>query len=314
MLRVKIEQLNWLFRDSPLDWHLYAVDDGCPHGSGRIADEIMADHPDRGSVTVSFLADAVPVEKGPLANLQSADDSRKGGAVIYGARQALDDGVQCFVYTDADNSVHLGQLGLLLKPYLDDGFEVVLGNRKDPESVLVKQESRWGIGIKVLRHMQRMIGVSIFSRGILDSQAAFKLYDRAILEQILQAPSVYDFSFDSDWIACALANDVPFARVPFAFIDSFAESASIVQGPMTTWETLLKGLATSVKARDIPYHTGMAEVLDRQITSPEDLDALINELPAQLDRATDAQLGDPAVMSPAELEARIIKTKARSSA
>ena len=314
LLRVKIEQLNWLFRDSPLDWHLYAVDDGCPHGSGRIAEEIMADHPDRGRVTVSFLADAVPVERGPLANLQSADDSRKGGAIIYGARQALDDGAQCCVYTDADNSVHLGQLGLLLKPYLDDGFEVVLGNRKDPQSVLVKQESRWGIGIKVLRHMQRMIGVSIFSRGILDSQAAFKLYDRGILEKILQAPSVYDFSFDSDWIACTLANNVPFARVPFAFIDSFAESASIVQGPMTTWETLLKGLATSVKARNVPYHAEMAAVLDRQIESSADLDALINDLPEQLAAAQDAQLGDPEVMSPAELEAWIIEAKARYSA
>ncbi len=314
LLRVKIEQLNWLFQGSAIDWHLYAVDDGCPHGSGRIAEAILAEHPDRSRVTVSFLAAALPAAQGPLAKLPSADDSRKGGAVIHGARQALDDGAECLIYTDADNSVHLGQLGLLLKPYLDDGFKVVLGNRKDPESVLVKQESRWGIGIKVLRHMQRMIGVSIFSSGILDSQAAFKLYDRGILEKILQAPSVYDFSFDSDWIACTLANGVPFARVPFAFIDSFAESASIVQGPMTTWETLLKGLATSVEARQIPYHGEMAEVLHRQIDSSKDLDALINDLPEQLAAASDAQLGDPAVMSPAELEAWIIETKAKRSA
>ncbi len=89
-------------------------------------------------------------------------------------------------------------------------------------AVLGKQENRWGIGIKALRHMQRMIGVSIFSRDIRDSQAAFKLYHKDILAEILEDPSVYDFSFDSDWIACVIAMEEESAKVPFAFIDSFA--------------------------------------------------------------------------------------------
>lgn len=308
-LRVKIEQLNGLFQDSPVSWHLYAVDDGCPHGSGTIANDILSDHRDKEKVSVLFLADAIPTHRGALKQLESADDSRKGGAIICGAERALQDGADVLIYTDADNSVHLGQLGLLLQAHMDEGYNVVLGNRKDAESVLVKQESRWGIGIKVLRHMQRMIGVSIFSQGILDSQAAFKLYHRDILSKILEAPSVYDFSFDSDWIACTLANKEPFAKVPFAFIDSFAESASIVQGPMTTWETLLKGLATSVAARNIPFNSDMSAVLNRQIKSSKDLDALINDLPAQLDSASDAELGDPSIMSPGELEDWIIQIK-----
>ena len=49
--------------------------------------------------------------------------------------------------------------------------------------------------------MQRMVGVSIFSKGILDSQAAFKLYDADLLSSFINDPAVYDFSFDSDWIA-----------------------------------------------------------------------------------------------------------------
>lgn len=308
-LRVKLAQLDWAAQGTPIDWTLYAVDDGCPYDSGHIAARIAADHPLGDRVNVLFLTDALPADAGPLARLPSADDSRKGGAIIYGVMQAIEDGADVVVYTDADNSVHLGQLGLLLRPYLDDGMRVVLGNRKHPDAVLVKVEGRWGVGIKVLRHMQRMVGQAIFSRNIRDTQAAFKLYERDILSQIVADPTVYDFSFDTDWILAVIAMDEPFAKVPFAFIDSAAESASITQGPMTTWETLLKGLVKAVRKRGVEYNEEMARVLDEEIHSSTDLDILINHLPPNLEDATDAQLGDPAVMSPQAMQAWIQERK-----
>jgi len=312
-LRVKLDQLAWISKDSPVTWTLYAVDDGCPHKSGEIAAEIAAQHPLGQSVEVIYLKDAIPTDKGGLSRLKSIDDSLKGGAIILGAIQALDDGVDALIYTDADNSVHLGQIGLLLEPWLNQGIPVVLGNRKHPDAVLVKQEARWGIGIKALRHMQRMIGQAIFSRNILDTQAAFKLYDREVLQQIIQDPTVYDFSFDTDWILAVLAMDKPFTQVPFAFIDSAAESASITQGPMITWETLLKGLAKAVRKHQMPYNEAMARVLDEEIQSAADLDLLINHLPAELQNVSDQDLGDEAVMSPAALQVWIKEIKSSST-
>ena len=308
-LRVKLQQLQWATEGTPVAWTLYLVDDGCPYGSGRIARKIAADHPLGDNVKIFFLADAVPTDSGPLARLPSADDSRKGGAVIYGAMNAIDDGVDAVIYTDADNSVHLGQIGLLLREYLENDYRVVLGNRKHPEAVLVKQEARWGIGIKVLRHMQRMVGAAIFSRDLKDTQAAFKLYDADYLRDIIAHPSVYDFSFDTDWILATLAREEPYATVPFAFIDSFAESASIVQGPMTTWETLLKGLVTAVRARGVAHNEDMARVLDEEIHSADDLDLLINHLPPELETASMADLGNPEVMAPAAVQAWIQERK-----
>ena len=38
LLNVKVEQLAWLFNGSKIDWKLYVVDDGCPHGSGDMAE------------------------------------------------------------------------------------------------------------------------------------------------------------------------------------------------------------------------------------------------------------------------------------
>ena len=301
-LRTKLAQLDWATQGTPVTWTLITVDDGCPHDSGKIAQEIAATHPLGDHVEVLFLANAVPTDSGPLANLTSADDSRKGGAIIYGCMTALDHNADAVIYTDADNSVHLGQIGLLLHPYIAENYRIVLGNRKHPEAVLVKQEGRWGIGIKVLRHMQRMIGQAIFARDIRDTQAAFKLYQSDLLAQIIADPTVYDFSFDTDWILAAIAMDEPFAKVPFAFIDSAAESASITQGPMTTWETLLLGLRKAVAARGVPTNDEMVRVLDEEIHDYRDLELLINHLPPELENATDAQLGDPAIMSPTALQ------------
>ncbi|VAW33554.1 hypothetical protein MNBD_CHLOROFLEXI01-2687 [hydrothermal vent metagenome] len=308
-LRVKLQQLDWVTAGTAVTWQLYAVDDGDPNDSGALAAEIAAAHPLGDRVKVLWLDQALPADEGPLANLASANDSRKGGAVIYGCMQALADGVDAVIYTDADNSVHLGQIGLLLRPFLQENSRVVLGNRKHPDAVLVKQEGRWGIGIKVLRHMQRMIGQAIFLRDIRDTQAAFKLYESSLLRQIIANPTVYDFSFDTDWILATIAMEEPFVKVPFAFIDSAAESASITQGPMTTWETLLLGLRKAVAARGVPTNEAMVRVLDEEIYDYRDLELLINHLPPELENATDKDFGDPAVMSPAALQAWIRERK-----
>ena len=313
-LRTKIAQLDWVTSDTLVDWTLYAVDDGCPHDSGKIAKEISNTHPLGEKVKVLFLSDAVPTDSGPLEELKSVNDSRKAGAVILGCMQAISEGKDAVIYTDADNSVHLGQIGLLIQPFLDDNYRVVLGNRKHPDAVLVKQEGRWGVGIKLLRHMQRMVGEAIFSRNILDTQAAFKLYDRNILQHIIAHPTVFDFSFDTDWILAAISMDESFAKVPFAFIDSFAESASITQGPMTTWETLLMGLVKAVRRHGVPHNKGMARVLDEEIQSSADLDLLIQHLPPELANAEAGALGNPKVMSPEAVQAWIQQRKAEAAA
>ena len=298
-LVAKLEQLEWAAKDSKIDWHLYAVDDGCPHGSGEIARRVASEHPLGDKVSVLSLADALPASDGPLHDLASADDSRKAGAIILGAMGAINDGSDAVIYTDADNSVHLGQIGLLLQPYIDNGVPVVLGDRKHTDSVLVKEGARWGIGIKVLRHMQRMIGHAVFSQGILDTQAAFKLYDSSLLKEIIAEPTVYDFSFDTDWILAALKRGVDIRQVPFAFIDSAAESASITQGPMTTWETLLFGLEKQVRKYGFAEGdaAAMGEVLREEIKDYRDLEKVIDHLPPELEAAGEEDFGNPAVMS-----------------
>lgn len=313
-LDTKLAQLEWATRDTPIDWHLYAVDDGCPHGSAAIASEIAASHPLGDRVTVLSLADHLPATAAPLCHLKSADDSRKGGAIILGAQQAMENGAEAIIYTDADNSVHLGQIGLVLRPFVETGAQVVLGNRKHPDSALIKDGARWGIGIKILRHMQRMVGQAIFSKGILDTQAAFKLYQGDVLQEILADATIFDFSFDTDWILAALKANNTITQVPFAFIDSAAESASIAQGPMTTWEALLFGLVKAVRTRG--FATGdaaaMADVIEQEIKDYRDLEQIIDLLPPELETAGEADFGKAEIMSPSALRSWLQAVKAEA--
>ncbi len=298
-LRVKLDQLDWLLADTGVRWRLVAIDDGCPDDSADVAERIAAEHRLAERVHVLRLAEALPAASGPLAGLAGVDDSRKGGAMLLGAQWALDNGADAVVLTDADTSVDLGQLGLLLAPYAD-GAQVAIGDRKHPDSVLRKAEARWGPGIVVLRHMQRMVGRALFSRGLRDTQAAFKLYDRTALGDVLAAPSTYGFSFDSDWLFAVLRGGRDIATTPFAFVDSFAESASITQGPMTTWESLLVGLTASARARGADHDERMAAVIDDYV-SADVLDLVVQRVPEQLGGVDPSDLGDPAVMSPADL-------------
>lgn len=298
-LRVKLDQLAWLLSGTSVSWHLTVVDDGCPDDSAGVAEQMAAEHELGDRVVVLRLADALPADDGPLADLTDVDSSRKGGAMLLGAQHAMDAGADAIVMTDADTSVNLGQLGLLLVPFAD-GAEVVIGDRKLDDSVLRKAEARWGPGIVVLRHMQRMVGRALFSRGLRDTQAAFKLYGRAALADILAAPSTYGFSFDSDWLYATLRGGHDITATPFAFVDSFAESASITQGPMTTWESLLVGLTASARARGVDHDEQMASVIDDYATA-DILDVVVQQVPPQLETAAPDDLGDPTVMSPAEL-------------
>ena len=63
-LRVKVHQLNWLFKEFPnYSWDLTLVDDGCPNNSGNIAEKIISEaaYP---NVEVLFLEQAI--QKGHL--------------------------------------------------------------------------------------------------------------------------------------------------------------------------------------------------------------------------------------------------------
>ena len=98
-------------------------------------------------------------------------------------------------------------------------------------------------------------------------------------------------------------------RVPFAFIDSFEESASLTQGPMSTWESLLVGLVAAARARGADHDEEMAAIID-EFADEATLERVVEAVPPELESVADADLGSRSTMTPEALREWLTPLKA----
>ncbi len=236
-LRRKVAQLDWLASASTnLSWELLAVDDGCPESSGRLI-ERMAKEEGFENVRVLYLEEAIRQNLPIAGKLESTDQSRKGGSIIYGlweaSRKTEADKDQIVLFTDADLSTHLGQAGLLIDPILNEGKEVAMGSRRETTSVVVKKGTRNLRGKLFIYLWKRMLSPALLE--IIDTQCGFKAFRaetaRSILDDLLER----GFSFDVELLLKAEQRNADgLAKVPIAWIDSEAESTTTALSPYLT--------------------------------------------------------------------------------
>jgi len=221
-LRKKASQLETLLGDQPnFRWRLIVVDDGCPEGSGKIAEEIVRAEGMEDRAQVCFLEQAIGEGVPAVKALNTTDDSQKGGSIIYGmwhATQQPADGEHIIIYTDADLSTHLGQVGLLVEPIMKEKKDVAIGSRREPDSVVVKQGTRNDRGKLFIYLWKRMVPVL---GDIIDTQCGFKAFRQGTLQEILEDLLEYRFAFDIELLMrTALGSKDRIAKVPLAWIDS----------------------------------------------------------------------------------------------
>ena len=179
----KVEQMRWLFDGSPVTWSLFVVDDGCPDGSGREAERIVAERCPDAPVRVLFLEDAIREGLPVTWPMASPADSRKGGSIVYGmwlaAQEEYDRHV--VVFTDADLSTHLGQVGLLVEGIVAQGHDSAIGSRREPTSVVVKEGHRNTRGKLFIYLWKGLIRPLTY---ITDTQCGFKAFDAAAIRDV----------------------------------------------------------------------------------------------------------------------------------
>jgi len=223
----KIAQLDWLTAERPdLTWDMIVVDDGCPAGSGAIAAEIIAGQGRQEQVRVLHLNDAIAAGHPAAGSLASADDSRKGGSIQLGLWEACrqDRSHHVAVFTDADLSTHLAQTGLLMTAILDRGYEVAIGSRRLPESVVIKQGARNDRGKLFIYLWKRIIDVL---PEVIDTQCGFKGFAAETVRSILPGLLEKQFAFDIELlIKCRLLRADSLAQRGIAWIDSDALSTT----------------------------------------------------------------------------------------
>ena len=232
-LRRKVDQLNWLCTANPnVKWDLIPVDDGCPEQSGHIAQTIVRQENLEDRVHVHFLEEAIQNNAGPVKKLQSTAESQKGGAIIYGMWQAAQSSSidpHIIVYTDADLSTHLGQVGLLVDPILNQNKGVAIGSRRESDSVVVKKGGRNTRGKLFIYLWKRMLPDLGY---IIDTQCGFKAFRAEVVQDIVNDLIEFKFAFDIELLLKAerTAPD-SIAKVGVAWIDSEAASTTTAIQP-----------------------------------------------------------------------------------
>jgi hypothetical protein len=223
----KVDQIAWLFDGlSRASWEMLVVDDGCPEKSGEIAQQIIEARGLEDHVRVLLLQDAIDAHHPAANGIASTADSQKGGSIEYGMAVAAEDGSRnhVVVFTDADLSTHLGQLGLLVDPILRRGYAAAIGSRREPMSVVIKSGARNTRGKLFIYLWKRLIPKL---SPIIDTQCGFKAFRGDVARDIVQDTVEKRFAFDIELLLrTELARHGSIERVAIAWIDSEAASTT----------------------------------------------------------------------------------------
>ncbi len=218
----KVKQLQWLFENQPLiTWELIIVDDGCPEGSGKIAQNIIDKNKLNDKARVLFLADAIEQGHPVTITMNSTNDSQKGGSIVYGMWDAVQQKKvkdQIVIYTDADLSTHLGQVMLLVDPLLNQKKLAAIGSRRETHSVVIKKGVRNNRGKLFIYLWKRLIP----NLGdIVDTQCGFKAFKAEIIPNIIEDLIEKKFAFDIELLLkTELHRKGSIIKIPIAWIDS----------------------------------------------------------------------------------------------
>jgi hypothetical protein len=233
-LREKMRQLRWLFGQTPQHrWDLTIVDDGCPESSGKLAQAILAQQTrpsEEGRVL--WLQEAIDRGLPTTDGLTSTKDSQKGGAIRLGLWRAVQEpraADHVVLFTDADLSTHLGQIGLLIHPVVSGRSVAAAGSRREASSVVVKSGGRNERGKVFIYLWKRMLPEL---SGLIDTQCGFKAFSATDLRTWIEDTRDNGFSFDIEALLRVRRRGVgDIARVPIAWIDSEEASTTSEHAP-----------------------------------------------------------------------------------
>ena len=280
-LRRKVAQLNWLGKASEnFNWHMTAVDDGCPEKCGDII-ENLAREEDYDKVSVLRLSDAIDKKLPVAAGLSSTDESRKGGSIIYGMWNASNKKVKgdhIVVFTDADLSTHLGQVGLLVDPIIHQGKDVAIGSRREANSIVVKQGTRNVRGKLFIYLWKRMLSPALSE--VVDTQCGFKGFRASKVKAVVEDCLEYGFAFDVELLLRSeLQNPNGIAKSAIAWIDSEAESTTTALSP---YLNMLKSIAAMSRKYLPAQESGNAFALLVESLDEENWNRLVDRTPSAI--------------------------------
>lgn len=191
------------------------------------------------------------------------------------------------MYTDADLSTHLGQVGLLLDPIIRGGDDAAIGSRREPDSVVVKKGTRNDRGKLFIYLWKRMLPDL---GDIIDTQCGFKAFRGELLEEILEDLLEYRFAFDIELLLkTALGERNKISKVPLAWIDSEEASTTTDLQP---YLPMLRSIASMYRTYLPMEERREAFAAFVEGLSDEAFDRLVANIPPEIVEKEPFEFGD----------------------
>src|SRR5262245_37704556 len=173
---------------------------------------VVADGSQDGTAAVAAAA-AERYPEGQVRVLRYEENQGKGFAVAYGGRRARGEWV---LFTDADLSTPIEELDRFL-PYLEQGYDVVIGSRAAAGANLKVHQPWWRE--RIGRMMNRLIRAAS-GLGFSDTQCGFKLFSRRAARDIFPCLTVRRWMFDVEALVIARKLGYRVREVPVTWINS----------------------------------------------------------------------------------------------
>jgi dolichol-phosphate mannosyltransferase len=186
---------------APDGFRILVVDDGSPDGTGRIADELAAEH------------DWMQV-------LHRTEKNGIGPAYLAGFRHALDAGAGYVMEMDSDFSHDPADLARLLQATgrrsASDGADLALGSRYVPGGGVVD----WGLLRRFISEGGSTYARLVLGLGVRDLTGGFKCFRREVLEAIhFDSVRSQGYAFQVELTYRAVQAGFRVVEVPIVFRD-----------------------------------------------------------------------------------------------
>lgn len=231
------------------------VDEGSTDGTYEVLSSIVQASPDQIYVNAHVLQ--IPEDMKTYKH-QTAEEKnvQMGGALLEGFRYACreDSKASHVLYTDFDNSVPLWEIGNAL-PLIEDGVDVVVGSRRESDSVVVRDKNVAGYGSKFITVWNRLFPA--LGRIVKDTNGAFHIWKKESLPSVLDwihTNKVFSPAFKTAYLHKAVQEGRRVESMGITFIDVIDGShfsGNDPAGRLSVYARIIRHLAPlSSEARD----------------------------------------------------------------
>lgn len=216
------------------DLRILVVDDNSPDGTGEVADELAALHPDRVFV------------------LHRTEKAGLGPAYIAGFKHALGLGAEYIIQIDADFSHQPKYIPEMIAK-LEQGYDLVIASRFMRGGGV---DENWSLYRKLLSWFANRVYVRlVLGIPVADATAGYRLWRRQTLIGLdlnRVRSNGYVFQVEMTYVACRLGFRV--AEIPIYFPDRKRGQSKMdlriqLEAALRVWQVLLRHRALTPKMR-----------------------------------------------------------------